>query len=245
MSSRARTTLVLVTAFVAYFVIALRLDAEGTAEAQAAIGLTTWAFLVAALRFSPWEERLQVVTMVVVATTVEVLCSVVLGVYTYRLDNLPSYVPPGHGLFYLMALRLSQLGLLRRHVRAIAWSVLVGATALLFRNLMVPAEPDLFGLATWIVFIPFIARSRLALLYGVSFVMTMVLEFYGTGLGTWTWASTVPFVGLAAANPPACIGAGYCIMDAATRWLAPKVQALWTVGVARYRRRGPSSASGR
>ena len=226
----------------AYWAVGLPLDAEASASAQAFIGLTTWAFLAAALWFSPWEERLQVVTMVGVATTVECLCSIVLGVYTYRLDNLPLYVPPGHGLFYLMALRLSQLDILRRHVRAIVWSIFVGATALLLRNLLVLPEPDLFGLATWIAFIPFIARSRLALLYGVSFVMTMALEFYGTGLGTWTWAPTVPLVGLAAANPPACVGVGYCMMDAATRWLAPKAQALWTVGVAHYRRLGQPSA---
>jgi hypothetical protein len=69
-------------------------------------------------------------------------------------------------------------------------------------------------------------RGRFALLYAVSFTMTMTLEFYGTSLGAWTWAARSPLAGLPAANPPACIGAGYCIMDAITRWMAPRIQRL-------------------
>jgi hypothetical protein len=239
---RSRTTLILAAVFTAYWLVALRLDAGSDATRQAMIGSTAWIFLAAALWFSPWHERIQVCTMVGVATFFEVLSSLVLGAYTYRLDNLPLYVPPGHGLFYLIALRTAELPLLRRYARPITWSVLVGASALLLRNLLAPPLPDLFGLLTWVALLPFILRGRFALLYAVSFTMTMALEFYGTGLGTWTWAARSPLIGLPAANPPAGIGAGYCIMDGITRWLAPQVQRLlrraFAVAQARVRRRG-------
>lgn len=226
MTHRPRTTLILATVFAAYWLVALRLDTETDATRQAMIGSTAWIFLAVALWFSPSQERIQVCTMVGVATFFECLGSLVLGAYTYRLDNLPLYVPPGHGLFYLTALRIAELPFLRGFARPITWSVLVGATALLLRNLLAPPLPDLTGLLTWVALLPFILRGQFALLYAVSFTMTMALEFYGTSLGVWTWAARFPMLGLPAANPPACIGAGYCIMDGMTRWLAPQVQRL-------------------
>ncbi len=48
------------------------------------------------------------------------------------------------------------------------------------------------------------------------------LEWYGTGVGAWTWAPVLPLLGLPAGNPPACIGAGYAAMDALTRRIVPR-----------------------
>ena len=237
MSYRSRTTLILLVVFTAYWLISLRIDAQTNTTTQLIISLTTWIFLIGAIRFSPWEERIQVFTMICVATLFECLCSLVWGAYVYRLDNLPLYVPPGHGLFYLTALRVAELPLLKRHARLIVCSVFVGATAHLVHNLFATPQSDLLGLVNWVIFLPFIVRSQFALLYAVSFTMTMALEFYGTSLGLWTWAAVLPLVGLSAANPPACIGAGYCVMDGLTRLLAPRAQGLLrrTLGVARAR----------
>ena len=226
MPNRTRATLVLVTLFTAYWLVALRLDTGTNASSQAFIGLTAWVFLVAVLWFAPWGERIQVLTMVCVATFFESLCSALLGAWVYRLDNLPLYVPAGHGLFYYTALRVAELPLLHRHTRFLVWVVFAGATALLVQSLSAAPLSDLLGLVTWVTFLFFIIRGRFALLYAVSFTMTMMLEFYGTHLGIWTWAATMPLVRLTAANPPACIGAGYCIMDSLTRWLAPRAQGL-------------------
>jgi len=158
--------------------------------------------------------------MVCVATLVEYLCSIAWGAYEYRLGNLPLYVPAGHGLLYLMAIRVSQLPFIIRHERIIIRSVFGTGTAHLFFNLFFIPQPDLSGLINWFIFLPFIFRSPFALLYGVSFTLTMGLEFYGTNLGTWEWRPVLPFLGIAASNPPACIGAGYCVLDVISRLLA-------------------------
>jgi hypothetical protein len=226
MSNRSRTTLILTTVFTAYWLITLRLDTQTNITTQSIISLTAWLFLVGAVWFSPWEERIQVFTMVCVSTLFECFCSLVWGAYVYRLDNLPLYVPPGHGLFYLTALRVAELPLLNRHSRLIIFSVFVGATAHLVHNLFAAPQPDLLGFVNWVIFLPFIVRGQFALLYAVSFTMTMSLEFYGTSLGIWTWAAVLPLVGLSAANPPACIGVGYCVMDGISRYLAPRAQEL-------------------
>ena len=62
-------------------------------------------------------------TAVVVATTAEILCSLIWGIYDYRLGNLPVFVPAGHGLVYLVGYRFSQTRLVEMHhavVRAVA-----------------------------------------------------------------------------------------------------------------------------
>ncbi len=53
--------------------------------------------------------RLQTLAVVGIATIGEVIGSIVWGVYSYRLDNLPAFVPPGHGLVYLAGLSLATL----------------------------------------------------------------------------------------------------------------------------------------
>ncbi len=224
---RSRSTMVLVTVFIIYWLIALRLDIGTDALGQFFLSLTAWAFLLFSLRFSPWSERGQVVTMIGVATCGEVFGSLILGAYTYRLDNLPIFVPPGHGLFYLYALRASELPLFQRHTQSLRWCAFFGSTALLLPGLMVPTHPDLFGLITWLGFIICLMRSA-SPMYSISFALTMALEYYGTGLGNWRWAAELPIIGIPSANPPACIGVGYCVMDAITRLLAPKVQGMIT-----------------
>lgn len=224
MTERTRTSLLIAAAFTTYWIVFLRLDVATTPVQQFALGLTAWVFLAVALRASPPAERTQVLTMIAVATVCECIGSILWGAYRYRLGNLPIYVPAGHGLFYLTALRLAELPLARRHARAIVAMVVLGASLLLARNLAAPPLPDLLGLVTFAVFVRFILRGRHPLLYAVSFAMTMALEFYGTSLGVWTWAPVLPVLMLPAANPPAGIGAGYCAMDGLTRRLAPRAE---------------------
>ncbi len=212
-----RGTLAYVGAFTAFWLIALPLDAGTDHVRQALLGLTAWAFFGIVLWSQPPDVRRQVIVLVCVATVLEVIGSIVWRAYTYRLDNLPLYVPAGHGLFYLAAMRTAALPLLVRHSRAIVVAVTAAATGWMLVSLMRPPLPDLLGFVVWAIFLRFIIRGRYPLLYAVSFVMTAALEWYGTGLRIWTWSPVLPVLWLPAGNPPACIGAGYAAMDALTR----------------------------
>ena len=214
---RTRPTLILFAAFVVGFLIALRADSTATPELHLAVGIGTWAFLLIALAVQSPEIRVQVAILVVIATTLEVVGSLVWGAYRYRLGDLPLFVPAGHGIFYLVALRTAALPWILRHRRAIVWAVSLAATAYMVWGLLRPPLPDLLGFVTWAIFIRFMARGRAPLLYAVSFVLTMALEFYGTSLAVWTWAPLLPGLWLPAGNPPTGVGAGYCVMDALTR----------------------------
>lgn len=45
------------------------------------------------------------------------------------------------------------------------------------------------------------------------FVLSPAMEIYGTWLGNWTWATSVPWIGLATVNPPLASGVFYCVLD--------------------------------
>lgn len=196
---------------------------------QSALGLTAWIFLAVALRLQSPAVRVQVATLVVLATLLEIIGSIVWGAYRYRLENLPLYVPAGHGLFYLAALRIASLPLLERQARRIVIAITAGATLWMLYGLVRPPLPDLLGFVTWAIFIRFIVRGRYPLLYAVSFAMTTALELYGTGLGIWRWAPVLPGLMLPAGNPPTGIGAGYAAMDALTRRIVGRLRARRSV----------------
>jgi hypothetical protein len=221
----ARGSLAYAIAFAAFVAIALPLDRETSVLQQSALGLSAWVFLGIALRLQPPAVRIQVAVLVVVATLLEVIGSIVWGAYRYRLENLPLYVPAGHGLFYLAALRVASLPLLERHARRVVIALTAGASIWMLYGLARPPLPDLLGFVTWAIFMRFIVRGRYPLLYAVSFAMTTALELYGTGLGIWRWAPILPGLMLPAGNPPTGIGAGYAAMDALTRRIVGRLRA--------------------
>ena len=88
----------------------------------------------------------QVATLVVLATLLEYSASPLLGLYTYRLHNVPSFVPPGHGLVYLAAVLVGRSPAVTRR----PWIPLVAlavATAWAVGGLIVPEHPDTLGAA--------------------------------------------------------------------------------------------------
>ena len=219
-----RGSLALVLSFVAFVAIALPLDRSSTAAQQFTLSLLAWTFLGIALVLQPPAIRIQVIALVIVATILECVGSLIWGAYTYRLGNLPLYVPAGHGLFYLSALCAASLPLLQRHARVIVIVITTGATMSMLYGLVARPLPDLLGFVTWAIFIRFVVRGRYPLLYAVSFVMTTALELYGTGLGIWTWSPVLPVLMLPAGNPPTGIGAGYAAMDALTRRVVARIE---------------------
>ena len=218
-----RGSLAFVGAFTAYWLVALPLDSLSSAGQQVLLSASAWIFLAVALKLQTPAIRVQVITLVCVATVLEVIGSILWGAYRYRLGNLPLFVPAGHGLFYLAALRTASLPLLQRHARRIVIAVTAGATVYMLWGLVRPPLPDLLGFVTWGVFIRFIVRGRYPLLYAVSFVLTMGLELYGTGWGIWRWSPVLPGLLLPAGNPPTGIGAGYAAMDGLTRRIVGRI----------------------
>jgi hypothetical protein len=206
-------------ALVIYWPILLYADTQiQTLTQQYALGALTLAFLILATRFSPPSERRQVWLMVGIATCVELFCSVIWGLYRYRWGNVPLFVPPGHGLLYLFALRAARTPLMANYGRTVGRVALACATIWAIGGLTVgpllTGRVDAFGALLWPIFV-WLMRKPAAVVYAASFFITAELELLGTGFGNWAWAAAAPVTHLPAGNPPAVIAGGYCILDAA------------------------------
>ena len=206
-------------ALVIYWPILLYADAHiRTLSEQYALGALTLAFLFLATRFSQPSERRQVWLMVGIASCVELFCSVVWGLYRYRWGNVPLFVPPGHGLLYLFALRAARTPLVANRGRTVGRVALGCATVWAIGGLTVgpllTGRVDALGALLWPIF-AWLMRRPAAVVYAASFFITAELELVGTGLGTWAWAAAAPVTHLPAGNPPAAIAGGYCILDIA------------------------------
>jgi hypothetical protein len=226
-------------ALVVYWPVLLCADARVQAFAQQyMLGALTFAFLFVATRFSPPSERRQVWLMVGIATCVELFCSVVWGLYRYRWGNVPLFVPPGHGLLYLFALRAARTPLMASHGGTVGRVALACATVWAVGGLtvgpLVTGRVDAFGALLWPIFV-WLMRKPAAAVYAASFFITAELELLGTAFGIWTWAHVAPVIHLPAGNPPSVIAGGYCLMDAAASKVATLLPAAGLLSRWRYR----------
>ena len=110
-----------------YLAALLAVDTQVDLHGQLVLGGLTWIALVLAARTLPGERRWQVAVVICAATVAELTGSIIWGVYTYRLHNLPTFVPPAHGLVFIAGLSLSQA--LRAHTRLlVAAAAVIAAT---------------------------------------------------------------------------------------------------------------------
>ena len=209
----------------------LALDHFASREEQLLLGAATWAILVASCVSLGPEDRVRVLLVVAVATCAELLGSIGLGAYTYRLDNLPAFVPPGHGLVFLAGVRLSQSGPVRRHRRAFLGAVVAIVAAWGFAGLALLGRTDVLGAVTGALLVFVLLRGRSAPIYAGVFLVVGFLEIYGTSIGAWHWAATTPETPLTSGNPPSGIAGVYVLFDVLAIALAPRaLAALTTLG---------------
>jgi hypothetical protein len=205
-----RLPLVTLLVVAAWTLGGLVVDQQVGHRGQLALGAFTALVLAALLVFQPARVRAQTLAVVVIATIGEVVGSIVWGLYTYRLENLPSFVPPGHGLVYLAGLSLATLAATRA-TALLAVAGIVAASWGIAGVTVLPAA-DLSGTIGCTFLVAVLVWTRRPVYAGV-FMVVVGLELYGTALGTWTWQSTVPGLGLSQGNPPSGVASGYVVFD--------------------------------
>ncbi|HEV1997510.1 MAG TPA: hypothetical protein VGR61_05190 [Candidatus Dormibacteraeota bacterium] len=192
---------------------------------QHVLGVLTFGVLLVGLREADWHERRIVLVCVLLATGLEVFSSLIWGEYRYRFGNVPLYVPAGHGMVCLFALRAARTPVLVRYGRPVALLVLAIAGLWALAGLsIIPwylhGRKDTGGGLLFPIFAAFILRSRRYRYFVGIFIATTVLELFGTGFGNWTWAVSAPVVRFGAGNPPSVIAGAYCVLDGAVLLVA-------------------------
>jgi hypothetical protein len=203
----------------AYLAALLAADHFASFHEQLGLGALTWAVLLSALtRFAP-ERRAQALGVVCFATIGEFTGSILWGVYHYRLHNLPTFVPPAHGLVYLTGLSLALA--FRQHARLVVGLAAVTAAGWGLLGLTVLPRRDVAGAVGVPLLLLFLWRSRNRTIYASVFLVVAALELYGTAIGTWHWARTLPGLGIPDGNPPSGVASGYVWFDVMAMLLAP------------------------
>jgi hypothetical protein len=203
----------------AYLAGLLAVDAQVDLHGQLVLGALTWVALLAAAKPLSTERRAQVAVVICAATVAELTGSILWGVYSYRLHNLPTFVPPAHGLVFLAGLALSQG--LRHHVRALVLAAAAAASLWGVLGLTVLPRTDAAGALGIPLLLAFLWRSRARAAYAGVFLVVAGLELYGTAIGTWRWATELPGLGIPDGNPPSGVASGYVWFDVMALLLAP------------------------
>ncbi len=235
-----RPALVTLVVVFAWTVGGLWVDQHVGRTGQVMLGVFTVGVLAALLALHAPAVRLQALAVVAIATLGEVVGSLIWGLYSYRLENLPTFVPPGHGLVYLAGFSLATLAARRPNILlgvaaagAALWGV-AGVTVL-------PAA-DISGTIGCAFLICVLIRTRRPVYAGV-FIAVAGLELYGTALGTWTWESAVPGLGLSQGNPPSGAASGYVVFDVLALALVARLGAAAAALQSRRERSAPASAT--
>jgi len=209
--------------------ISLNLDATGSLAQQNFMGLIAWTFLFGLLMGENKEVRMQVIIAVAFATAGEHFASIYMQGYTYRFENVPAYVPPGHGMVYLTAVALARSGLFLKYSRRIAaFVVLTCGIWSLWGISGYPEQGDQVGALLFCVFLIYLFKGRSPMVYLAAFFITTWLELIGTAAGTWKWAAIEPVLSLSQGNPPSGVAAWYCLVDAVAIGGAPVLLRIFT-----------------
>jgi hypothetical protein len=203
-------------------------------EPQLAVGLLTFAVLWAAARRVAPERRWEVWLCVPIATLFEVFGSLIWRGYTYELENIPLYVPPGHALVYVFGITAAGLPLVRSHGRRLRRLVMLLATGWVVAGLTVlplfTGRLDVQGAVVWPLLAWCVLRSGKGDMFAAIWLAVATIEIAGTLAGAWVWTASAPWTHLPSGNPPSAIAAGYAVIDGSVALLAPLLAGLasWT-----------------
>ena len=215
--------------------VVLGLDTGASLTEQRLLGLFTWAVLLVALRGEGRATRVQVGVVVGYATVIEYVFAGWLGVYVYRLENVPAFVPPGHGLIYLAAFAIGRSAWAHRHSRPFVVTTLALGGCWAVWGVTLAPRQDLLGAFWFACLLLFAWKGKSPLLYAGAFLVVSYLEIVGTSLGIWAWQEFDPTGLVTIGNPPSGIAGGYAFFDAAALYVTPRVLARWDARRARGR----------
>jgi hypothetical protein len=159
----------------------------------------------------------------------EYLFSKGLQMYTYRLANVPLYVPFGHAALYGRIFMFSKAPIVRKHHKAV--EELFAVVIILLATLYLLLFRDVFGFVmTFFVFLLLWKRPKDKLFFFAMYILVAILEIGGTAFGAWSWPEMAfdTFRFLPSNNPPSGISLFYFLLDIGCFFLYTKRhKTLW------------------
>ncbi|NVJ89863.1 MAG: hypothetical protein HWD82_10565 [Flavobacteriaceae bacterium] len=166
------------------------------------------------------RNKEQMISAILIAIVGEYLFSIALGMYTYKFENVPHYIPPGHAVVYVAVLYFSKASSIIKHKTNLEklFTYFIFCYALVFLIL----KNDVFGFVMTIATL-FILRNkpRERLFYLTMYLAVAFLEIVGTTYQCWKWPPIAwnTFEFLPSYNPPSGISFFYFGLDLGSLWL--------------------------
>jgi hypothetical protein len=161
-------------------------------------------FIVLLYTFILWcfagsQLKKMIIMMIFLSYIGELIFCKLLGWYTYRLNNIPRYVPLGHAIVFACGYIFSEIEILKIHDEKlnILFRILFSMTFLLlffFGN-------DSFSLISGFLFLLLIRRKKWQSLYFYIAFCVVFIELVGTYYGAWKWKSEL-YGFIHTLNPP-------------------------------------------
>lgn len=189
---------------------------ELTVAGQWLLALVVWFVLLTVLGELEPRRRAMVLCFLPMITLAELLLSHGLGWYVYRLENVPPWIIPAHGIVFLTALKtVDARGV---STRALAWGA--GGAQALYGLLNLALRGDEVGAALSAVYVAgmIVLPDEGRRFYAGIGIVVAYLEVVGSAMGVWAW--TPELFGLAETNPPSGAVGGYAFVDGAAFLLA-------------------------
>ena len=200
------------------FVIALYFDGKDFAFIFPNAQTITNIFMLIAFfllyKRSVKRTRELMIYAVIIGFAGEYLFSIVLDMYTYRLSNLPLYIPFGHAAVYARTYTFSKASIIKKHQNKIV--KLLTLVISIFTLFYLIVFNDIFGfIMTIFVFLILIKRQKDQLFFLTMYIVVAVLEIGGTAYEVWSWPDTAFgfFPLLKSHNPPSGISLFYFLLD--------------------------------
>jgi hypothetical protein len=148
------------------------------------------------------------------ATAGEVFFSLVVGMYEYRLANIPLYVPPGHSLLYAAVYYFIREPWVMRNRRWFAPLMLTAGVG--YSAVWLIARSDVYGALCTALYVYLIWRHKESRMFFLAmFLLVAYLEQVGTSFGCWYWPAALldKFALIPSGNPPSGISVFYFGFD--------------------------------
>ncbi|MBE9561412.1 MAG: hypothetical protein IMF12_00930 [Proteobacteria bacterium] len=206
----------LVITIIFILIIGLLIDQIVEPWGQTIVNVFVWLFFLGLLKHVNRAQRIALLLCLAYATIGEVFLSLIWQLYEYRLHNIPLFIPPGHALLFTLGLMVAP--------KIPDWFIWVFPTIVaLYTVFVVGTGIDTLGGILFIAFLLCVIFGKAKKLYVTMFLLSLILEVYGTTIGNWAWNYEERWFGMITTNPPVSAGAFYCMLDL----LVVSTQDLW------------------
>lgn len=184
---------------------------------QWALSAVVWVVVLSVLPELTRRRQVMLLCFLPMIAFAEYVLSHRLGWYVYRLDNIPPWIIPAHGIVFLTALRVVDTHAVS--TRTLAWSAAGAQAAYGLGNLLLGGDQVGALLSGVYVLGMIVLPPEGKRFYAGLGLLVAYLEIVGSSLGVWVWSPEV-LGGLTETNPPSGAVGGYAMVDGGAVLLA-------------------------